>query len=303
MNKILKSTLLLFVLIGLLSCKDDENTSIYVVPYAEQEPIDNAAITEFLSTYYFNEEDFINQSQNFQFDIEFSTEATSGTFTRTPLIDFVGNVINDFTIITKTINVEDVEHTLYILKVIQGEGVEKPRFCDEAFLSYEGTLLNNTVFDNALNPIQLDLSATVKGFSESASEFNVATNSIDNGDGTFTYENYGVGAVFMPSALGYYESGAGSIPPYSPLIFKLKVYDATELDHDNDGIPSYLEDLNDNRDLLDDDTDDDTIPNYQDANDDEDPIQTIDEDANNDGDYSNDDTDGDGIPNYLDPDN
>ena len=303
MNKILKSTLLLFVLIGLFSCKDDESTSVYVVPYAEQEPIDNAAIIDFLSTYYFNEEDFITQSQNFQFDIEFSTEATSGTFTRTPLIDYVDNVINNFTIITKKIVVEDVEHTLYVLKLVQGNGNEKPRFCDEAFLSYEGVLLDNTVFDNALNPIKLDLSSTVKGFSESVSEFNIATNSIDNGDGTFTYQNFGVGAAFMPSALGYYNGGAGGISPYSPLVFKLKVYGTTELDHDEDGIPTYIEDLNGNNDLLDEDSDEDTIPNYLDNNDDGDPILTINEDVNGDGNYLNDDTDADGIPNYLDSDN
>lgn len=303
MNKILKITLLLTLLIGLFSCNEDDTVSIYVVPYAEQEPIDNAEIVNFLTTNYFNEEEFISPVAEFNFNIEFSNVETVDGYTRTPLIDYVGNTINNFTIDTKSIIVGDVAHTLYILKVVQGQGAEKPRFCDEALLSYEGMTLDKIVFDNALNPVDLDLSATVKGFSESVSEFNIATNTVDNGDGTFTYQNYGVGAVFMPSALGYYESGAGSIPPYSPLIFKLKVYDATELDHDNDGIPSYLEDLNGNRDLLDDDTDDDTIPNYQDANDDEDPIQTIDEDANNDGDYSNDDTDGDGIPNYLDPDN
>ncbi len=303
MNTILRSTLLLFVLFGLFSCKDDESTSVYVVPYAEQEPIDNTAIIDFLNNYYFNEEDFINLNENFQFDIKFSTESSSGDYSRTPLIDYVGNVINNFTIITKTINVEDVAHTLYVLKLIQGDGAIKPRFCDEAFLSYEGVLLDNSVFDNALNPIKLDLSETVKGFSESVSEFNIATNTLDNGDGTFTYEKYGVGAAFMPSALGYYNGGAGGISPYSPLIFKLKVYGTTELDHDNDGIPTYLEDLNGNNDLLDEDTDEDTIPNFQDNNDDGDPILTINEDENNDGNYFNDDVDNDGVPNFLDSDN
>ena len=83
--------------------------------------------------------------------------------------------------------------------------------------------LDKIVFDNALNPVNLDLSVTVKGFSESVSEFNIATNTVDNGDGTFTYQNYGVGAVFMPSALGYYSQGVSIITPYSPLIFKLKI--------------------------------------------------------------------------------
>lgn len=303
MNKILKITLLLTLLIGLISCNEDDTVSIYVVPYAEQEPIDNAEIVNFLTTNYFNEEEFISPVAEFNFNIEFSNVQTVDGYTRTPLIDYVGNTINNFTIETKSIIVGDVAHTLYILKVVQGQGAEKPRFCDEALLSYEGMTLDKIVFDNALNPVYLDLSVTVKGFSESVSEFNIATNTVDNGDGTFTYQNYGVGAVFMPSALGYYSQGVSIITPYSPLIFKLKIYGTTELDHDNDGVPSYLEDLNGNHDLIDDNTDSDDFPNFQDPNDDEDPILTINEDVNGDGDYLNDDTDLDGIPNYLDSDN
>ena len=303
MNKILKITLLLTLLIGLISCNEDDTVSIYVVPYAEQEPIDNAEIVNFLTTNYFNEEEFISPVAEFNFNIEFSNVETVDGYTRTPLIDYVGNTINNFTIETKSIIVGDVAHTLYILKVVQGQGAEKPRFCDEALLSYEGMTLDKIVFDNALNPVYLDLSVTVKGFSESVSEFNIATNTVDNGDGTFTYQNYGVGAVFMPSALGYYSQGVSIITPYSPLIFKLKIYGTTELDHDNDGVPSYLEDLNGNHDLIDDNTDSDDFPNFQDPNDDEDPILTINEDVNGDGDYLNDDTDLDGIPNYLDSDN
>jgi len=282
MSKILKSTLLLIVLISLFSCKDDESTSVYIVPYAEQEPVDNAAIVEFLTNNYFNEEEFITPVANFSFDIEFSTEemALGGTYTRTPLIDYVNTVINNFTIETKTIVVSDVSHTLYILKLVQGQGVKKPRFCDEALLSYEGMTLQKDIFDNALNPVKLDLSSTVKGFSESVSEFNSAlplTNIDDNGDGTFDYKSYGVGAVFMPSGLGYYANTVGSISAYSPLVFKLKVYGTKELDHDQDGVPTYIEDLNDNHDLNDDDTDLDGGPNYIDSNDDNDPILSKDE--------------------------
>lgn len=74
---------------------------------------------------------------------------------------------------------------------------------------------------------------------------------------------------------------------------------------DDDGIPSDLEDINGNGDLTDDDTDNDGIPNYIDADDDGDNILTKDEnpDPNGDGDFSDaQDTDGDGIPDYLDDD-
>ncbi|WMI65286.1 hypothetical protein RBH94_14630 [Aestuariibaculum sp. YM273] len=80
----------------------------------------------------------------------------------------------------------------------------------------------------------------------------------------------------------------------------------TELtEDDNDGIPAILEDRNGNGDLTDDDTDNDGIPNYLDADDDGDNILTIDENPDPNGDNNLDDaqdTDGDGIPDYLDND-
>ena len=76
-------------------------------------------------------------------------------------------------------------------------------------------------------------------------------------------------------------------------------------ENDNDGIPSALEDINDNGDLKDDDTDNDGIPNFKDLDDDGDNVPTKDEnpDPNGDGDFSDaQDTDGDGTPDYLDKD-
>lgn len=71
-------------------------------------------------------------------------------------------------------------------------------------------------------------------------------------------------------------------------------------DGDNDTVPDYLEDANNNGNLLDDDTDGDGLLNILDPDDDGDGILTIDEDTNNNGDLFDDDSDGDGIPNFLD---
>ncbi|MDO5981325.1 hypothetical protein [Flavivirga spongiicola] len=79
----------------------------------------------------------------------------------------------------------------------------------------------------------------------------------------------------------------------------------TLMEDDNDGIPAELEDINSNGNLEDDDTDNDGIPNYIDADDDGDNILTKDEapDPNDDGDLSDaQDTDGNGTPDYLDKD-
>lgn len=292
------------------------SNSVYEIrPHEEQEPIDDEAIQTFLKNNYFNEEEFLNADNidDFQYDIEFyinevlaaqdenndgdmldSNETVIGydsnndgvidgndidnttVFTRTPLFEYIDNVINGITIETKEIVVEDVTHILYILKIIEG-GDEDINFCDDAFLSYEGVNLEKEIFDNALNPTWLDLSSTVKGFSESVSEFKTATSRIDNGDGTFTFEDFGVGAVFMPSGLGYYENAVGNINAYTPLVFKLKIYQSRMNDHDNDGIPTLFEDLNQNHDLRDDNTDGDNLANYLDENDDDDPVLTKDE--------------------------
>src|SRR5690606_17626824 len=65
--------------------------------------------------------------------------------------------------------------------------------------------------------------------------------------------------------------------------FSFKLYDINRLDHDNDGIPSYLEDsgdryirLNPDGTAVDpaDDTDGDGIPNYLDVDDDNDGVIT-----------------------------
>ena len=92
--------------------------------------------------------------------------------------------------------------------------------------------------------------------------------------------------------------------------------DETNDDTDNDGIPNFKDQDDDNDNIpttaelsntiagdesyL--DTDEDGIPNYRDADDDNDGILTINEDFDQNGNPRDDDYDGDGIPNYLDTD-
>jgi hypothetical protein len=287
MNRISKNILLIIALVSLFSCKDDESTSYYVVPYAEQAPIDDAALVEFLTSHYYNEEEFVTPGNypNFNYDIEFyadetitgedangdndaddSNQVVDG-YTRTALINLVE---------TKVVTVDDVDHNLYILRARTGSGAGQPKFCDSTFLDYKGMELDKVVFDSSVNPRWLDLTSTVKGFTESVSDgFSIATSNTSNGDGTFTFDDYGVGAMFMPSALGYYANPPLSIETYSPLIFTFKLFNAVlGTDHDHDGVPSYIEDLDGDGDLFSDDTDNDSSPNYLDTNDDGDPILT-----------------------------
>ena len=79
------------------------------------------------------------------------------------------------------------------------------------------------------------------------------------------------------------------------------------IDGDGDGVPDIVEDVNGNGNLNDDDTDDDSIPNYQDTDDDGDTVDTIDEITGIGagvlpGAYIYIDTDGNFTENYLDDD-
>jgi len=106
--------------------------------------------------------------------------------------------------------------------------------------------------------------------------------------------------MFIPSGLAYFAGSQNGIPSYSNLIFKFELLQYEVDDHDNDGVPSYIEDYNMNLDVNDEDTDEDEIPDYFDVDDDGDGVLTIFEDIDGDGDPTN-DIGANGIPNYLDP--
>ncbi|AXT53461.1 hypothetical protein D1818_22510 [Aquimarina sp. BL5] len=193
---------------------------------------------------------------------------------------------------------------------------------------------NRKVFDSAITPVWFDLNSVVPGFREGTIEVSGASGFMENPDnGTVDYNmDFGDFTVFMPSGLAYFNEIQTGIPQYSPLIFSIQLYGMNQTDHDSDGIPSYLEDLeadsdlnvdrdgdgdstNDigDRNLSNDDTDGSVVPNFFDIDDDGDGTLTMDEvtvdDANEDGFIDIDlgeiifyDDDGDGIPNHLDPD-
>ncbi len=175
---------------------------------------------------------------------------------------------------------------------------------------------NRRVFDSSVTPVWFDLVSVIDGFREATVDFRGASGSIINPDGTIDFnDDFGNLTVFIPSGLAYFDIppvGTG-IGTYKSLIFNIQLYAINESDHDNDGIPSYLEDLDNDGLVLDsdDNTDGDNSPNYFDSDDDGDGTQTRDEitinDANADGFISLDeitfyDDDGDGIQNHLDPD-
>ena len=311
--------LLITILLLGFSCGDDDDDGIVEVPEAdrtEQQVIDNDSLVSFLQSHYVDESLLTNNPTILFNEIEINQLPEDGELPNPDQNSLLIDMVE-----TLTTTYFDVEYEYYILKINQGGSENSPNFSDKVRVSYEGTLMDDTVFDSSSTPVDFDLTSTIAGWGRVLPEYNNAEDFIVNSDGTVTYNNPGIGIMFLPSGLGYYSAAAGTVPVYSNLIFKFKVFQSEVNDHDFDNVPSHLEDLNDDYDLTNDDTDDDTFADFVDSDDDNDGTLTIDEDLEpdsdltvdrdgdgdptndiGDGDPTNDDTDGDGIPNYLDPD-
>ena len=289
----LKKTLLKFYLFILpfSACQKNEGS---VVPRDVQVQTieDNEALVTYLQTHFYNYQDFENDPDNHKIEISLDS-LTEKNSDKIALWDQV---------VTKFVDTEDsdqniVEHKLYYLIIKKGLGT-MPSSVDSTFVSYKGSLLNGDVFDDRDYPIWFDLVNVVRGFRESLPEFNEGNFTI-NEDGTFDFDNYGKGLIFMPSALGYYSSANSNIPAYSPLIFSVNLHRVNHSDHDRDGVLSIKEDINGDGNPLNDDTDGDGLPNMNDFDDDGDGIPTFNE-LDKDKDGIPDDTDNNGTPDYLD---
>ena len=310
--------LLIAVLLLSFSCSDDDD-GIIELPEAdrtEQQVIDNDSLVSYLQSHYVDASLLSNNPAIFFTEININQLPDDGELPNPDQNSLLIDIVE-----TLTTTYFDVEYDYYILKINQGGSENSPNFSDKVRVSYEGTLMDDTVFDSSSTPVDFDLTSTIAGWGRVLPEFNIAEDFVINSDGTVTYNNPGIGIMFLPSGLGYYSAAAGSVPVYSNLIFKFKVFQSELNDHDFDNVPSHLEDINEDYDLTNDNSDNDTFADFVDSDDDNDGTLTIDEDLEpdsdltvdrdgdgdptndiGDGDPTNDDTDGDGIPNYLDPD-
>jgi FKBP-type peptidyl-prolyl cis-trans isomerase FkpA len=297
--------LITFLVLGImmLSCgSDDDGTGIVVRDLGEVYEEDLIELQEYLSTHFYNYEEFTANPAGADFIVKFDTIAGANA----------GKIPLSTQVASRLLTRDGIDYTYYTLNVRQGGGVAQPTFADSTLVSYRGTLLDNTVFDESANSVWFDLPSVVDGFVAGVTELNEATNVSSNPDGTLSYTDSGIGAVFMPSGLGYFNTFQTSIPQYSPLVFSYQLRKVKTTDHDGDGIFSKFEDLNNDKDLRSsgdlDNTDGDRtttaiLYNYFDNDDDGDGVPTRLENAdpNGDGDPSDaEDLDGDGIPGYLD---
>ena len=202
---------------------------------------------------------------------------------------------------------DKVSYKLYYLIINQGGG-QNPTSIDSTYTSYKGWTLNDKVFDArdtpewyTYPPTRSDgKDATISGYRQFIPELKSATASSVGDDGTVTFTNSGIGVVFIPSGLAYFEKQQPNVGAYSPLVFKIRLQSMRYRDHDRDGVLAKNEDLDNNHDAFNDDTDGDNIPNFLDIDDDGDGYSTLFEIKVNDSIVIPYPTCDSGIPKYLD---
>lgn len=307
----------------LISCgSDDDGIGGQLIPprlLADVEAENDTEILEYLRTHFYNYEEFETPPAGFDFKIRIDTIAGTNS-DKIPLADQVSSSVINVSGFEFSLGDEEVDipHTYYYLVARQGSG-SNVSVADSAFVRYEGKLLNGTSFDGVENTgTWFDLARIqapqqgARGFSEAMVNFRTGGDTTSNPDGTFDVDGFGVGIMFLPSGLGFFNVSQGVIPIYSPLIFEVDLLTMVAADHDQDGIPSIDEDLNGNGYLYDDNTDEENerdaglqlVVDFLDIDDDGDGVLTREEIEVNDatGEITFPDADGDGVPDYLDND-
>ncbi len=290
-----------------VSCeKDDDPTVTYEErDRTEQQIVDDSTLVDYLEHHYFNSSFFESGSNQKYSDIIVTKlpQDDEGNYLDMPDPD--QNTLLIDAVETHETEFFDVDYKYYTLRLNQGEG-GAPNFSDEVRVRYEGSsVVGGNIFDSRVTPIDISLVGngftsfgTIRAWQLVMPTFNAADDfSIDNG--IVNYSNFGLGIMFVPSGLAYFSS-ISTGTSYDNLIFKFELLQYEVSDHDTDGIPTYLEDLDGDLDVNNDDTDEDSFPNYIDLDDDGDGVATSNEDIDGDGDPTN-DIGANGIPKYLDP--
>ena len=262
------------------SCKKDDDgggTSIVERDRTQQQVVDRDSLLEYLNVHYYNSSLFLDGNDHSIYDIVITELPTdeSGNHLIDELPEGHTLLIDD--VVTIPFTFLETNYEFYVLTLNQGGG-KRPTFADDVRLNYLGSLQDASVFDSTVNTTDFDLLNLIPGWRLVLPEFQASVGDpIINSDGTVTYTNYGLGVMFLPSGLAYYASPPVGVSAYSNLIFKFELFQTETNDHDEDGIPSYLEDVDEDDNVFNDDTDEDNIPNFLDTDDDGDGIATINE--------------------------
>ena len=283
MNKFKLYFILIITSVSLFSCTKDESTP--VTPpreYAAQYTDDIGLIENYLKTHYLTQVTVDGQP-----DVIF-TKIPEGSTDKVSIWDntaipLQNKIINSDNRTSHYVNgvVNDTQaYKMYYLIVNPGGGV-KPTTIDSTYTSYKGWTLDDTEFDSSITPfwstfpsLSMNEVSLISGYRQFLPELKTSTGVSTDATGTVSFQNSGVGVVFIPSGLGYYNLTRTLIPAYSPLVFRIQLHTLRERDHDRDGILTKYEDVNGDGNYYNDDTDGDNTPDYLDVDDDGDSYLT-----------------------------
>lgn len=297
MNRLFKVLGFLFLGILASNCKSDDNSPSRVEPPRDRDEVyteNMADIEHYLKTNYLTFENNIltlDSIQNNEVSIwdqkDFELKSITMRNNTWELTKPANSAANDFSK-ARYLKINDsLDYKIYYLILNEGGG-EHPITLDSIFTSYKGFNLKNEVFDNNPHGMWSSYPQTISeakqgvfltlipGFRQILPLIKTAEGTTNNGDGTYSYNNAGRILAFIPSGLAYFNGtgGSGKIEKYAPLIFDIELVNKFTRDHDQDGIPSLLEDLNGDGDYFNDDTDSDGIPDFLDEDDDGDGFVT-----------------------------
>src|SRR5690606_23275250 len=236
-------------LLALLACNndDDSNNGPTLRDLTEVTAENEADLQAYLKTHFYNYEEFENPPADFDYKIVFDTIAGDNAG-KTPLRE--RPKLRD-----TLINIDDVPQKMYMLIARRGTSGEHALLGDQVVVKYEASYTNGIIQDGSNVEVSFNtLGGLTEGFAWFCTKLNVGTGYDDENqpdDGTIHWNNdYGIGAVFVPSGLAYYRNGN-----YNPYIFKVDMLAFSQVDQDRiydynlrqevpspDGIPSSLED-------------------------------------------------------------
>ena len=301
MNKFKYFFILLIAASALVSCNKNDDDDVKVEPlrdYKTQYEAEKVIIDEYLNTHYI----VVTESPGNVEDMDVVIDSIEDPLTQVPIMSYKDNKDNVYPQLkTKSVNLHGITYDYYYLVLREGTG-DSPMNTDGVLTSYNGNYLTKvaktakyeeyiraTFFEKAVYPQSvMDLGGLIPGWGETFPEFKTG-NATGKEDGTISYTDFGAGVMFLPSGLGYYNTGQGSIPGYSPLVFSFKLYKIQRLDHDGDGVLDFNEDINGDGYVYDyrnttlypnppvnpDDTDKDGLADFIDIDDDGDGYTTL----------------------------
>ncbi|MDP2540569.1 peptidylprolyl isomerase [Tenacibaculum discolor] len=270
----------------LYACGSDSNSPVDNFDHEAQAIIDNDSLVAFLKNNYYNE---VLDSVK-------------------PVTNNETSLFDDDKLVTKEVTENDINYKLYYYVNRVGTPDEDkgfPTVMDSVYAKYKGQRIvrkDSLSPDFDKNTTWFSLNQVIRGWTYSFVHFK-GGNNVTN-DGPINYENGGKGILFIPSGLGYRNTGSrdGSIRPNENLMFYFELWDiVVDTDDDQDGVASINEDPDGDGNPRNDDTDKDNVPNYLDTDDDGDGVLSKDEDKNGDGNPANDFSDPNkpNVPDYL----